>query len=216
MNKIKVSMIISVLLIIISAMATTMATVGDDSAYTYPTATPTPELYSFDNIIVDHNIQLCDVVSDDERAITGEPLSKNCGKTVFTLNDHPLDVLPSGGNSGKVSDSEMVLVRIVTSGSMSILPWRTQTVNMNWYDGSDNRLIYSCSVEANNIDNYAGSLIGHFSWEINKPGKYYVDVNVVNWGVERLVFDVVNNDGIDGAVVTSVYTPNSYWSWIFG
>jgi hypothetical protein len=132
-----------------------------------------------------------------------------------------LDVLPSGGNSGKVSSSEMVLVRVVTSGSMSVLPWRTQTVNMNWYDGSDNRLIYSCSMEANNIDNYAGSLIGHFSWEINKPGKYYVDVNVVNWGVERLVFDVVNNnndgtDGNDGAVVTPVYTSNPHWSWIFG
>jgi hypothetical protein len=46
-------------------------------------------------------------------------------------------------------------------------------------------------------------------------------VNVVNWGVERLVFDVVNNnndgtDGNDGAVVTPVYTSNPHWSWIFG
>lgn len=166
------------------------------------------KLYSFDNIPVDHTIKLCDVVSDNERAVTGGSMAKNCGKTVFTLNDHPLDMLPSGGSSGKVSDSEMVYVDIVTGGSMSILPWRTQTVIISWYDGSDNRLMYNATAEVNNIDNYAGAFIGHFSWEINKPGKYYVDVNVVNWGTERVVFDVVDNGGPSPVVTYEIQTPS--------
>lgn len=163
-----------------------------------PKVTKTPTglngLYSFDNIWVDHTIQLCDVTSDSFRERYGGPLKLNCGKTVFNLDEYPLDVLPSGGQSGKISDSEMVYVDVFTSGSMSLIPWRTQPVTMKWYDGSDNRLMYIGKQDVNNIDNRAGSYIGRFSHEINKPGKYYIDVEVVDFGTQRIVFDVIGND----------------------
>ena len=172
-----------------------------------PTETARQGLNNFDNIQVDHTIKLCDITSDNERATTGGALTKNCGKTTFTLNDHPSNLQPSGGTSGKISASEMVYVDVITSGSMSAIPWRTQTVIMNWYDGSDNRLMYTSTQEANNIDNHAGSFVGNFPWEINKPGKYYVDVTVVNWGTERLVFDVVDGDAVQPVVPDAPIQP---------
>lgn len=166
-----------------------------DTIYTPPAP---GQIYSYDNIRVDHNIVLCNVASDDERAITGGSLEKNCGNPDLNIDHYPLDLYPSGGNSGKVSASEMVLVNVITSGSMSLVPWRTQPVNMSWYDGSDNRLMFNLVSHANNINNKAYSFIGHFSHEINKPGKYYVDVDVVGFGSSRVVFNVTGN----GQVIT--------------
>lgn len=194
--------------VVTTASPTPTPTVTQTPIRGYTTPAESTGLYSFDNIQVDHDIQLCDVASDREREITGGSVEKNCGKTTFTLNDHPLDVFPSGGNSGKISDSEMVYVDVLTSGSMSLIPWRTQAVNTRWYDGSDNRLMFSIEQNANSISNRVGSYIGHFSHEINKKGKYYVDVEVVNWGSARVVFDVIEGNGpTPGPTVGDMLTP---------
>lgn len=152
---------------------------------------PAPgQIYAYDNIKVDHSIILCNVVSDAERVVTGGGFEKNCGNPDLNIDHYPLDLLPSGGSSGKISASEMVIVKIVTGGRVSLIPWNTQPVQMKWYDGSDNRLMFSITSNANFLSREVISYIGHFSWEINKPGKYYIDVIVDGFGDARVVFDV--------------------------
>ena len=157
---------------------------------------PTPgpgQIYSYDNIKVKHKIELCNPASDAEYAITGI-FEKNCGHPDLNIDNYPLDILPSGGNSGKVSASEMVLVKItmIEDNYISLVPWETDTIIINWYDGSDNRLMFGTSREATSFKTDVRCFIGHFSWEINKAGKYYVDVITEN-GDARVVFDVISN-----------------------
>ncbi len=169
-------------------------------------------LRSYDNIRVKHKIELCNPASDAEYEITGI-FEKNCGHPDLNIDNYPLDLLPSGGGSGKVSASEMVLVRItmIEDNYISLVPWETDTIIINWYDGSDNRLIASVNREANSFNLEVRCFIGHFSWEINKAGKYYVDLITEN-GDARVVFDVISvpQPSVTVYPIPSV-TPTSSW-----
>lgn len=176
------------------------------------TPVPTYRIYSYDNIKVNHTIILCNPVSDDEHVITGLT-EKNCGNPNLVLNNYPLGVMPSGGNSGKISASEMIMIKVRTNGHISLVPWETQPVKMNWYDanGVNSRLMYSTVGSADSFNNEVRSYIGHFSWEINKSGKYYVDVDEGDLGSARVVFDVIDNGQPIATVTTTpivTYTQN--------
>ena len=155
-----------------------------------PTPTPTPiQLDNYDNIVVHHTITLCNPVSDAEYAITGLS-TKNCGNPDLDINHYPLDDLPSGGDSGKVSAGEMLEVKVRTDGHISLIPWESQTVWFYWYDGSNNKLLAHLSSEATSFNNEVICIIGHFSWELSKPGMYYVIIDEGDLGSARVVFNV--------------------------
>lgn len=160
-------------------------------------------LKSYDNIKVWHSIELCNVASDAEREITEGPLAKNCGNPDLNIDNYPLDLMPSGGGSGKVSASEMVMVKIKTGGHIELIPWRTQPVKISWYNETG-RLMFSTINQVNSINYETMSFIGHFSWEINEPGKYYVDIDEYDWGSARVVFDVTSNGQTVSPIATAV------------
>jgi hypothetical protein len=167
-------------------------------------ATVYDAIFSYDSIRVNHVITLCNPVSDKEYAITGLT-EKNCGNPDLVINDFPLDNLPSGGNSGIISASEMVYLKVsMNEGSgISLIPWRTETVTFDWYDSSDGRELFHGSTEANAFNVVGGCIIGHFSWEINKPSIYYVDITTED-GNARVVFNVTDNGQ---ATITATPTP---------
>lgn len=159
-----------------------------------PTPTP-PVIYSYDNINIDHKIELCKPTPTVIYRQTGIA-ETDCGTTTFVLDNYPLDMLPSGGDSGIVSNSEMVLAKITVNGGISLIPWESVGVKMRWYDAGEydangNRLMYYTKQQtANSFNNEVTSFIGHFSWEIDEPGQYYVDV-ITEYGDARVVFDVI-------------------------
>lgn len=158
-----------------------------------PTPIPTPiQIYSYDNIRVDHKIELCKPIPTHiyEKS-ESEEWYTDCGITTFVLGNYPLDLLPSGGGSGIISDSEMVLAKVTINGGISLIPWETVDVKMRWYDASENRLMfYTTQQNANSFNNDVTSFLGRFSWEINKKGQYYVDV-ITEYGDARVVFNVI-------------------------
>ncbi len=50
--------------------------------------------------------------------------------------------------------------------------------------------MFDTTSNANSFNNVVTSYIGHFSWEIDKKGQYYVDVTTEH-GDARVVFDVI-------------------------
>jgi hypothetical protein len=167
-------------------------------------ATAHDAIFSYDSIRVNHVITLCNPVSDKEYAITGLT-EKNCGNPDLALDDFPLDNLPSGGSSGIISASEMVYLKVsMNEGSgISLFPWQTETVTFDWYDSSDGRELFHGSTEVNAFNVVGGCIIGHFSWEINKPSIYYVDITTID-GNARVVFNVIDNGQ---TAITATPTP---------
>lgn len=109
---------------------------------------------------------------------------RNGGSYTFNLANFPLDVLPSGGNSNVISASEMVLVGLNASPATGLMTFEwhraiTQDVVISTFSGSPG---YA----------WTFSYIGHFSWEMNAPGSYYVVVGSP-WGSARLDFLVTGS-----------------------
>lgn len=171
-----------------------------------PTPVPTPApthipipVYSYDNIKVDHKIELCKPIPTHTfEKLELEYWYTDCGITTFVLDNYPLDMLPSGGDSGIVSDSEMVVTKVTINGGISLIPWESVNVKMHWYDANEyddntnnNRLMfYTNGQTANSFNNEVTSYLGRFSWEIDEPGQYYVDI-ITEYGDARVVFDVI-------------------------
>lgn len=104
---------------------------------------------------------------------------RNPGTYMFNLANFPLNVLPSGGSSNVISDSEMVLVGLNVSPAAG-------TMRFEWHKavaGDNVVFTFTSSPSAT----WAYAYIGHFSWEINEPGPYYVLVDTP-WGGARLDF----------------------------
>ena len=121
----------------------------------------------------------------------------NPGSFAFDLAHFPLNVLPSGGSSNIVSESEMVLVGLNTSPA-------TGTVTFQWHKAvSQDVIISTYSGLPSHVVTYA--YIGHFGWEINEPGSYYVVVGTP-WGDARLDF-LVTNSAVAGLSTPGETTP---------
>ena len=137
----------------------------------------------------------------------------------------PLNDLPSGGNSGRISPSEMVIAVVNILDNDPTDGW----IMYSWYKkgagtgGADKLLVQTekLSVPAcggyphfggecgmyGSYEQYA--YIGHFSGEIEGGGYYYVIIDT-KWGSARIDFEVVPIDDSNSAVgdgVQIVITP---------
>jgi len=112
----------------------------------------------------------------------------------FDLAAFPLNVLPSGGNSNVVSESEMVIVGIDLYGA-------TGAMTFQWHKAVTNDvIIYSSTGMAS--WSWMCTYIGHFSWEISEPGPYYVIVGAPG-GAARIDFRVTNSGTVTAAANTT-------------
>ncbi len=172
-------------------------------------ATTTPvviEKYGivYDNINLKHTISLCSPVPIDNyrwRMID----TYNCGYT-YSLSNYPLNNLPSGGDSMRVSNSEMVMAQI-SIWDDSTSPGK---ITYTWYQKADkasdkDKQLYQKILDVPACGGGFGFVlfgecaiftvanpaifIGHFSWEIDRPGTYYVVVDTT-WGSETINFQV--------------------------
>lgn len=135
----------------------------------------------YDNIIVQHEIRLGRITPTD--SWDKNVLPGISDTDIFNLDDFPLDILPSGGISGKISESEMAIIYIrmdnypKTTSDMVTFIWYREVTPGNWVsfatlNGTDSHeepyweYWYSWDY----------SFVGHFSWEINQPGNYAVEI----------------------------------------
>lgn len=88
----------------------------------------------------------------------GIPQFKEHGKgiTTLSLSDFPDGLLPSGGLSGKVSASEMYMVRTCRPTTHT---WKDQTGKV-----------------LSRVHDVTYSYIGRFPWEITMPGIYSCEI----------------------------------------
>jgi hypothetical protein len=141
----------------------------------------------YDNIRVGHEFIVGSPVPTQDQ--TGTyccwPLPvRNAGSFVFDLGLFPLNVLPSGGSSNILSESEMVLVGLNVSPA-------TGTVTFQWHRAvTQDVVIFTYTGSPSYFVTY--SYIGHFAWEIAEAGSYYVVVETP-WGGARLDFLVTNS-----------------------
>lgn len=170
-----------------------------------PSGVPGGKINGYDKIYGWHEIILCNPVSDAERLVT-DLTEKNCGNPDLNIDHYPLDLLPSGGNSGNVSASEMIMAKVKIAGHISLVPWRTQHVKMIWYNESG-RIMFVADRDANSFNPEVMSYIGRFSWEINKPGPYYIDIDAGDMGNARVVFNVTGSGVIATPIPTVSATP---------
>ena len=135
----------------------------------------------------------------------------------------PLNDLPSGGNSGRISKSEMVIAVIDILDNDPKDGW----IMYSWYkknaegSGTDKLLVQTekLSIPAcGGYPHFGGecgmygsyeqySYIGHFSNEIEEGGYYYVIIDT-KWGEARIDFEVFTPDSeIHGDRVQTIITP---------
>lgn len=101
---------------------------------------------------------------------TTQPRFKAEGITTLSLNDYPANVLPSGGMSGRVSESEMYMVKTCVPTTMT------------WHDSMG-------KVLGRMVGTW--SMIGRFPWEITLPGIYDVDIRYKGDDVGTVSFEVM-------------------------
>lgn len=161
---------------------------------------------SWDNIAVNHNIKLCKIYPNNAWQSSVVPAYYGCDETSsFNLSNYPLDDLPSGGTSGRISPSEMMILYVKFNDYPNY-----GDVFIKFYNKDTNKLLYSsqgyaprcggsCSWSYWFYGQYA--FIGHFSWEINQTGAYSAEVNSP-WGNAGYNFSV-----IQGPTPTPAPTP---------
>jgi hypothetical protein len=185
-----------------------------------------------DNIGLKNDIKLCQPVPTDD---VNEGVKWNWCDTDFTYSLQqfdknsaqyfPLNDLPSGGNSGRISKSEMVIAVVDLLDNDPKDGW----IIYSWYkknaggSGTDKLLVQTekLSVPAcagyPHFDGECGmygsyeqfSYIGHFSGEIENGGYYFVIIDT-SWGSARIDFGVVpidNSNKNPGDGVQNVITP---------
>lgn len=139
----------------------------------------------YDNIKAQHIIHF----GIPQPTQSGEPKFKASGVYNFDLAQFPKNVLPSGGLTGVVSVSEMVMVAIQ---AWDYIP-KNDAVTFEWRYGD--KLI--ASTKSGDFDErgleyyytFDYSFIGHFRWEIQKTGTYSVTIKT-SWGEAKIDFDV--------------------------
>ena len=180
-----------------------------------------------DDISLKNEVKLCQPVPTDD---TSKGVKWNWCNTDFSYSLQqfdknsaqyfPLNDLPSGGNSGRISKSEMVIavVNILDNDPSDGF------VQYSWYEkeaNGDKLLVKSqklpvpacggyppinheCGIYRN-YENYG--YIGHFSGEIESGGYYYVVIDTT-WGQARIDFGVVPIvNGAPGDGILKVVTP---------
>jgi hypothetical protein len=108
---------------------------------------------------------------------------RNSGAFTYRLSDFPLDVLPSGGSSNVASPSEMLLVGINISPASAVM-------RFEWHKAVGQDSVIYAFTTASFI--WAYSFIGHFSWEINEPGLYYLLIDTPS-GSARMDFAITGS-----------------------
>ncbi len=143
--------------------------------------TPTPAGIRFDDISIPHQFIVGSPIPTQDAASTyccWPPPVRNAGTFTFNLANFPLNTLPSGGTSNVISESEMVLVGLSTSA--------TGPMTFQWHKAvNQDTVIYTYTGAATYSWNI--SYVGHFSWEMSEPGRYYLVVNTP-WGGAELDF----------------------------
>ena len=185
---------------------------------------------TYDNIGLKNDVKLCQPVPTDD---TSKGVKWNWCNSDFTYSLQQFDKnsaqyfppndLPSGGNSGRISPSEMVIAVVTLLDNDPVDGY----IQYNWYKksagvgGVDKLLVQTqrfpvsacggyphfegeCGVYGS-IEQY--SYIGHFNWEIESGGYYYVIIDT-KWGQARIDFGVVPvPNGGSGDGVRIVVTP---------
>jgi hypothetical protein len=154
-------------------------------------------LPNYDGISVPHLIRFCRIVPVSVYDPSVLPGLTGCGDTTtIDLKGIPLDNLPSGGTSKRISPSEMVilyakLINYPNSGSMDIsfINKQTNTRIYNYHTA-----VGACGGDCNYLNWYwwTYGYIGHFSWEIKDPGQYQA-VITTSWGSAYYDFTVIDS-----------------------
>jgi len=129
---------------------------------------------------------------------------KNTGTYVFDLKNFPAGLLPSGGSSNILSASEVVMCQLreenyYPKGDKTIFEWHKAAGIHN-----TDKIIYSGTGPDFYEDptwvyywSFDFSFIGHFTWEINEPGYYYVIIKADGGrGNARIDFQVIDTTPI--------------------
>ena len=125
---------------------------------------------------------------------------RNTNTYVFDLKNFPAGLLPSGGSSNILSASEVVMCQLreenyYPKGDKTIFEWHKAAGLHN-----TDKIIYSGTGPDFYEDptwvyywSFDFSFIGHFTWEINEPGYYYVIIKADGGrGNARIDFQVVD------------------------
>lgn len=153
---------------------------------------------TYDNITGTHTLTFGSPIPTTN--VSGGVSFKNTNTYVFDLKNFPAGILPSGGSSNIASASEMVMCQLreenyVPKGDRTFFEWH-KAAGIHSVD----TIIYSgYGPEAQEDPSWASywsydfSFIGHFSWEINEPGYYYVIIKADGGrGNARIDFQVVD------------------------
>ncbi|MCK5608968.1 hypothetical protein KAR91_44250 [Candidatus Pacearchaeota archaeon] len=97
-------------------------------------------------------------IPEFKKELTGRPVK-------LPLDSFPVNNLPSGGMSTRISPSEMFMVLAESSCP-------NDRITMIWKD-SNGRVISKFTENSPVVYEF----LGHFGWEIDMPGKYTVDVS---------------------------------------
>lgn len=125
---------------------------------------------------------------------------KNTNTYLFDLKDFPAGILPSGGSSNIASASEVVMCQLREE---NYSPRNDKTI-FEWHKAAGihnaDKILYTGTGPEFAEDpnwtffySFDFSIIGHFSWEINEPGYYYVIIKADGGrGNARIDFQVVD------------------------
>ncbi|MBZ5529613.1 MAG: hypothetical protein LAN71_17160 [Acidobacteriia bacterium] len=173
---------------------------------------------TYDNIGLKNDVKLCQPTPTDN---TNEGVRWDWCNSDFTYSLHlgdpnsaqyfPLNDLPSGGNSGRISKSEMTIAVVNLLDNDPVDGY----VQYSWYkkggnaDGTDKLIVQTDKLIVSACGGYPhigregecgayGSIeeysyIGHFTGEIEGGGYYYVIIDT-SWGKARIDFEVVSDD----------------------
>lgn len=132
--------------------------------------------------------------------VSGGVSFKNTNTYVFDLKNFPSGILPSGGSSNILSASEVVMCQLREEnysprGDKTVFEWHKAAGIHN-----SDKILYTGTGPDYYEDpswthfySFDFSFIGHFSWEINEPGYYYVIVKADGGrGNARIDFQVID------------------------
>lgn len=126
------------------------------------------------------------------------------GVETLDLSYFPLDDLPSGGSSSRISPGEMFLVKITSYGP--VLP---KYITQQWVRADGSQMFktnFDVQPQWENVMAY--SFLGHFSWEITKPGTYTCNI-VTDLGKAAVQFYVTDSTPASGS---QLYFTTVTWS----
>lgn len=149
-----------------------------------------------DGITASHLLRLCRITPTDNWVRSQTPGTYDCDKTaVIDLKGVPKDNIPSGGNTNRISPSEMLITVLKLNNYAG-----SGTITYKWTNKDTNQYMYSLPVSVPACAGNCGwqywyyesySFIGHFSWEIHAPGNYSVDI-LTSWGNAKYDFQVID------------------------